>query len=126
MELTEAEVKELWELCGLHEHMLENVDYTTEMPFWRCSICGKRFYTECFYGKETVPNPLNADIDLNNLFKYAVPRLDGFPIIKIKSLSYGQWQCRINAGDYYVSDTPELALFRAIFSVLKEANNVAT
>ena len=70
-EPTRAQGKEFWERCGLHRHNLEEVDYTVEMPFWRCSDCGERFYTEGYYGKDTVPNPLELDIDLNNLFKYA-------------------------------------------------------
>ena len=56
---------------------------------------------------------------LGNLFKYAVPKLKGFPAIKIKQLSYGQWQVRINIGKDFVDDELSSALFWAIWEVIK-------
>ena len=73
MKPTDEQIRELWEQCGLHKHILSEVDYTAEMPHWKCITCGEKFYPEGYCGRDSVPNPLDMDIDLNNLWEYVVP-----------------------------------------------------
>jgi len=55
---TKEQIKKFWEWCGFFK-----VDYADTMP-WR--FPASKGY-ECYFG---IP-----DIDLNNLFKYAVPKV---------------------------------------------------
>jgi len=121
-EPTQEQIKEFWEWCGLHKHIFENVDYTAELPYWRCGLCGKRFWTEAYNGKDDLPNPLDMDIDLNNLFQYAVPKLGNeFDFVQLQPKPDG-WLCIIRGLGFqyraFYYDDPALALFWAIWEVI--------
>lgn len=111
-EPTEWQVKELWEWCGLnskHEFVPIGFDGMKE-----CKKCGEMY-----------PNPVRShcpypEIDLNNLFKYAVPLLDrGEVQVYPGKVSYAIAQ----KGDKYCVHShkdPALALFWAAREVLHE------
>ena len=106
---TEAQIKELWERCGF-------VNEITRSP----SLSG--------FGGDDVYNWTRPDkvihskklptIDLNNLFKYAVPKLQDLRWVKF----YFDGECELrigNRGITGVDDDPALALFWAIYEVIK-------
>ena len=63
---TQEQIKKLWEKCGLCYHnLIPAYDYLKTA----CKKCGAKF--ENIYN---VPYP-PQDADLNNLFKYAVPKV---------------------------------------------------
>ncbi len=99
---TEAQIKEFWEWCGFECYSTALEDLWFRMP-------GDESY-------KLLP------IDLNNLFKYAVPKLDGFKL-------FAQAECPdmvfaeartvnryFKAGD----KDPALALFWAIWEAKKK------
>ncbi len=119
---TEAQRKEFWEWCGFK---------------WRKSIGLRRvldsrgltpimsqegwYYQDKYYGCHELP-----PIDLNNLFKYAVPKLGCMDVI---SLEQGLWSIHFHdtaeSEQYWVHqtrgcDNVALGLFWAIHSVLQE------
>ena len=98
-EPTDGEVKEFWELCGLSKRG----------GYWWQSPDGKHHLTA------NNPPPIN----LNSLFKYAVPKL-GYWLISAERYS------RVGAVAQYEGKTatffnedPAIALFWAIYEVLK-------
>jgi len=118
-EPTEEQIKELWEWCGLEPIKREDSD---EVVRWDLPNGGFRFYA--------------PDIDLNNLFKWAVPKLtETYAELRV-IFTYGsvmncslyrfgklysrkknfQW---IRIGEQSDKD-PALALFWAIYKVIKE------
>lgn len=109
-EPTEAEVKELWEWCGL-----------TKAGVWWFSPRGKMM--------DVIP----PRIDLNNLFKYAVPKLKELnrynielkSLVNYPSVYLARIEANLNPNAYPNSKTndkdPALALFWAIYKVMKEA-----
>jgi hypothetical protein len=138
---TEAQIKEFWEWCGLgcvHDWQRDN--YT---PAWGhdCTKCGKQFRSSQW--SRTNPPVIGElsdypPIDLNNLFKYAVPKLE-IPNYRLEHINfYPNW----NEIDNYLCDltfsqrepdnyspyscevrtsqggTPALALFWAIWEVI--------
>ncbi len=114
---TEAQVKEFWEKCGLHYY-----------PDCECirikGICwGESEETHGINGHWHFTRP---SIDLNNLFKYAVPKvLEGGRDINLGNTSSG-WACIIIDGNGETCNEdkdPALALFWAIYPILKEAKN---
>ena len=66
MKPTDEQVKEFWEWCGFK---WEGDDTA---GFW----LGSDSYTYCFPCIHLTPTEMLPPIDLNNLFKYAVPKLE--------------------------------------------------
>ena len=107
----EAQIKEFWEWCGR-----KNMIFVDGLCLHDDSN-GHRTW---------------LDLDLNNLFKYAVPKLlnNNHPIKGQIEASFwngiGVWYCRISSTaesssfNYVegVADTPALALFKAIWEVI--------
>ena len=95
--LTNEQIKEFWEWCGVNYEEVP-VEYTG------------------FPHIKTRP-----PIDLNNLFKYAMPRIDNFVVKLIYDPFYRHWIASIN--DAMVikigeDKDPALALFLAIRGVM--------
>ena len=115
---TQEQIKEFWEWCGC--------TLTYEMPL--------EGDTPTYYGLNPQGQIAYLRLDLNNLFKYAVPKL---PFEKIHDQIFfihyatDEWRCQL--GDYWGDDerrqtdilviedaeTPALALFWAIYKVIK-------
>ncbi|KKM72168.1 hypothetical protein LCGC14_1423190 [marine sediment metagenome] len=60
--------KEFWERCGLKHDWQKCYELCV-----RCSHCGLHAYKDCTSTKHVGDHPCSLPIDLNNLFKYAVP-----------------------------------------------------
>ncbi len=120
MKPTEEQIKEFWEWCGLEYEATKLNGH----PAW--SIYGdERKWCETHYIEE-----MGKSINLNNLFKYAIPKLGVCDRIEI------DWSpvkgCRdytadvvlwssVNVGSHHkwtVSEDPALALFWAIWEVI--------
>ena len=112
---TEAQVKEFWEWCGfkLKEDWRRrgfHYEATVKCPNW---IYPDNPHWE--YGESYLPR-----LDLNNLFKYAVPKLENDVAIKIFKGDYSWivelWKDNIIARDH--DKDPATALFLAIEKVI--------
>jgi len=105
MKPTEEQVRRFWEWCGLKQNR-----YTGD---WYSSPDTKVF-----------PRPV---LDLNNLFKYAVPKVDGYKLAtnpEIPDTVYAE----IRMCNRYFTDRdtePALALFWAIYKVIDGNNTPA-
>lgn len=110
MKPTDEQKREFWELCGFKIV----VHYVKHSEFWEYP--------------DGELHPTYPPIDLNNLFQYAVPKLKegldypqetiGFPTERYKCHRFLQmwvYSIAIQGKD------PALALFWAIYKVLKEA-----
>ena len=106
-EPTQEQIKEFWEWCGLHYHG-EAGELLVYAPDGTVFNCGQ------------------PRIDLNNLFKYAVPKLDkmGNHLI-LRSHVYSEslvdspdYEAEIAGGIKSHSIDPALALFWAIWKVI--------
>lgn len=97
-EPTEAQEKEFWGKLGVH-----SVEKGTPRGFDPPIIIDKY-----------------PPIDLNNLFKYAVPKLD-IERINLYPATEDRWGCYFDDWyqDHNVAETPALALFWAIWEVIK-------
>ena len=101
---TEAQVKELWEWCGLK---------VIQVADDHLMLKNEKGHTSWI------------NLDLNNLFRYAVPAIDGS--ILLSTYHTGEWLVVI---EYYAKDDtrkcvshhldPALALFWAIQEVIKK------
>jgi hypothetical protein len=115
MKPTEEQIKKFWEWCGLYKDLATN---------------GERYW---FMGEEIV-SPTNEEgnpiIDLNNLFKYAVPKLIAtghwLGMITTQLSSDTQYTFAIyvekykDKAEHEASDKdPALALFWAISKVIE-------
>ena len=94
---TEEQIKEFWEWCGLQPPKCDIPNHMVVPPFWHCRP---------------------VELDLNNLFKYAVPKAVDIICSKNKLnrwngyeglFSFWMWQIRNPDSDDYA-----LALFWAI------------
>jgi len=118
-EPNEEQIKKFWEWCGLWY----------EQPYWLNKDCANGQC--CFYGEYY--QELLRTITLNNLFKYAVPKLyeiEGFHVLNYqfvghsKDIEMFRHSCLIvftNAKDdiYECAKDPALALFWAIYKVME-------
>ena len=100
MKPTEEEIKRVWQWCGLWY----------EQPYWMHKNCEEG--NCCFYGEYY--QELLKSINLNNLFKYAVPKA---------KLQLGQRGLRRLLQEWgeriILNDDPALALFWAIYKVIE-------
>ena len=113
MKPTEAQIKEFWEWCGLIKNRKGNSYYDPSIANTepRCAIIGD-------------------GIDLNNLFKYAIPKLgeNGFGFCLSDSCSKPPYHGDVyRYGDdgetlfrHITNEDPGLALFWAIWEAINE------
>lgn len=110
MKPTEVQVKEFWEKFGFGKDSIGNItfpDSTENMPI---------------YGGADYPS-----IDLNNLFKYAVPKLDHPNILLYYDGNVKEWFCKLTIAQHpweigEFGENPALALFWAIQEVIKDSS----
>ncbi len=103
MEITDKEIKEFWERCGFTRYKR----YTSPKLGWRAP--------------DGINFPEEPPIDLNNLFKYAVPKdyqqiifqPDGYCGITVDDKLYEGKRARAEG------ELPGISLFRALQEVLK-------
>jgi len=117
---TDAQIQELWEWCGLHiEEQIWKEDHFEPDGRWYDSE-GLLYRGDFQYG---IPS-----IDLNNLFKYAVPKLEKegrMPHLHPYGMPNRYWvgfDARCELQEFTAPITPEkyaLALFWAIWEVIK-------
>jgi hypothetical protein len=100
-EITRERLQRFWEKCGFRE-----VDYTHKTGY---DILKPDGY---YYGV------LFPDLDLNNLFKYAVPKLNK-PITIYKMIIAEFWTAKIGATIQRRDNDPAVALFLALEEALK-------
>ena len=124
---TEAQIKEFWERCGIHCHKWEGREDDL-MGAGRCQ-CGESEMGfedggKVFWYKSEIPYP----IDLNNLFKYAVPKLVEQDYEVTVRCFQAKWEVTLFAGKQPFNDSeikdvedPALALFWAIWEVKADA-----
>lgn len=120
MEPTDEQKREFWELCGLTK--------------FKNPIPGD----ESISAKPSILYIEPPGIDLNNLFQYAVPKLDlcaeihftMSPVkgereitVSINVPSYGKYQSVSYKHYSWCDKDPALALFWAIYPILKETNS---
>ena len=100
MKPTKEQIKEFWEWCGQKQ-------YTFAPQFNRDGYLGKPYTTEL------------PPIDLNNLFKYAVPIICSS--VKLELFSDGEWEAQVcnkdNRVEYKSDNDPALALFWAVEAI---------
>ena len=132
MKPTQEQIKEFWEWCGLIHinnpipieaaNSCEAIAIDKPLNGWYCPDYAKGT-SKLISFKET---PI---IDLNNLFKWAVPKLEEIGLdIELKRTIEPKWRVIISnytdrpptMGD---DDNPALALFWAIWKVVKEEQN---
>ncbi len=106
-EPTQEQIKELWAWSGIKFKHFKGQGW-------------------CWYNKDkqdwyySMPN-----LTLDNLFKYAIPKIPTHDSIAFYEGSDKKWLCCIDLFDKEVSnqdnraDTPELALFWAIYEIIK-------
>ncbi len=121
-EPTQEQIKELREWCGFKYEEIDLED-------------GGDLVTR-LTDPDGAVSLTEPDIDLNNLFLYAVPKAkEGLGIMKVDFIDHTEdglgWTCYLGIGaldetiiDYGNGDTPALALFWALYSVLKEDKDV--
>ena len=117
-EPTQEQAKEFWEWCGFVGVRHNDMPYTTKYLVHN----GQKFH-KC------------PPIDLSNLFKYAVPRVPKFSSVELYQ-ELGLWEavvwvnCKKTHQDTSVTykelfkgkdEDPAIALFWALWAVIKEA-----
>ena len=111
VEPTQAEMQEFWEKCGLKKppQSCKEKDHM-QVPM------GKEDYGDYY----CIPVP----VDLNNLFKYAVPKLGRGWGIRFGDTYDKEFYCGVGrmgeSGDATFNKDPALALFWAIKEALNE------
>ncbi len=103
MKPTDKQKQEFWELCGL-----TYTEDDTTFTEWRTAsgelVC-------CGHTNKCLP------IDLNNLFKYAVPKLDKLTL-EWDSFAKDMWWARADGEYDAISKDPADGLFWAIYKAL--------
>ena len=114
---SEIEIREFWERCG----------FIKKRGRWQYDACKEtNYYWEAPDGRRYKEFPA---LDLNNLFKYAVPKVPALDFVELKSRERG-WICKIRGfglqeiASYYVD--PALALFWVLWQVMKEEQCTST
>lgn len=121
MKPTGEQIKEFWEWCGFEYHEAGE----TIVSGWLFSLArdvskAGRWVHPSLESHKSLP-----PIDLNNLFKYAVPKLNTLKFnVHLDKLYYGSfYNAHVNQGEVYgigQDDSPALALLWAIYEVMKE------
>ena len=109
---TDAELKKFWEWCGFA--------YRES----KCTVMGKAYFHPLDDG---IGYSILPDLDLNNLFKYAVPKLDKFYSLTFgKVASSDKWAAELTVIINHekticleAGNNPALALFWAIYKLIE-------
>lgn len=143
MEPTEEQIKELWEWCGLEVKLLWGY-YDAETGYFKPNPTGEKTARDieqewCFRDGEQQLTWCEElpPIDLNNLSLYAIPKLIKDITTELEiHFDYlpnpDKWNCMLGDGFYEFGeskyniktasgDTPALALFWAIYSVIDKS-----
>ncbi|KKK82140.1 hypothetical protein LCGC14_2806360 [marine sediment metagenome] len=107
MEISQERIRKFWEKCGFrYVHETIHFRYYYKEHYWQYPNGDNKQYS--------------PPIDLNNLFKYAVPKLENDVAIKIFKGDYSWivelWKDNIIARDH--DKDPATALFLAIEKVI--------
>ncbi len=120
-ELTQEQVKMLWEWCGFKQLEAGRGGYhfRSTKKIWNWLPPGETERHKSI--------PFLPPVDLNNLFKYAVPKLERVKLYHVAHyLDYrAEVQLADDAGDIIsganrLNPDPALALFWAIWQIIKE------
>jgi hypothetical protein len=116
MKPNEEQIKKFWEWCGLKEE-----EATDGETYWFDG--DTPLYLICELAWEGYPR-----INLNNLFRWAVPKLnhDGWVVHLNQTGTERIWQAQIdNPKDFHCvrNEDPALALFWAIYKIIKEGTS---
>lgn len=107
MKPTDEQIKEFWEWCGVQPHI---------------KITGVKYHAGMALDGSGRMESVYPPPDLNNLFKYAVPKLQYQ--VNLKNIRDG-WLCMLFNGKQnpprieVIGEDPALALFWVIYEVLK-------
>ena len=129
-EPTEKQIKEFWEWCGFrHNVPSPKLAKRKDIPH------PGRFLKEQWYihsGFADVKEDYcggRPPIDLNNLFKYAVPKVHNFETVTFYLATKGRWGCYFEGQhfkgsyiDYTVGGTSALALFWTIYKMIENGD----
>ena len=99
MKPTEVQIKKFWEWCGISK---------SRTGYW--------------YYPDYCARPNAPDLDLNNLFKWAVPKLTMYELNSYNNDGlHSAWVSLSEDGGWEASEceTPALALFWAIYKVIE-------
>ena len=111
-EPTDGQIKEFWEWCGLRYESYNTPAFPYQGGAW--------VYADGIYANPDEPMELPS-IDLNSLFEYAVPRVCFG--VDLEMCPNDKWRAGIklisDGIKYAKGDTPALALFWAIYEVIK-------
>ena len=119
-EPTDEQVKEFWEWCGFYQEDGESYMDSTPYKVWKHP---SNLLHD--FGYKAFPGLL---VDLNNLFKYAVPKVTYCELIKVGRPDYhGCWCGYVSIRPSYElgkalfveDEDPALALFWAIYKVME-------
>lgn len=116
---TDEQIKKFWEWCGFKKEL---IPFTTQEGFWEHEM----MLTVPSGDKYRVGMDEFPEIDHNNLFKYAVPKLTRAQLTVIPNHNCHAVVCKGEQLDIksWSPDTenedPALALFWAIWSVIEE------
>jgi len=120
MKPNDEQIKELWEWCGWKVLELPvRIDYDKEHPMKAYAY----YHQSGVEGKEWALFP-QPELDLNNLFKWAVPKLSGCELYwyhnddEWRGFASSGYDEKLRSAEHYDKD-PALALFWAIYKVFK-------
>lgn len=110
--MTDAQVKEFWEGCGLHYENYDTPAFPHQGGAW-LDTNGK------LANEEEPCNP--PSLDLNNLFKYAVPKIRENYVVELTAFK-DKYSVVLWHGEDYWKETqgkdPALALFKACYPII--------
>ena len=109
-EISQERIKRFWKWCGFKEVFGQETwrfERYKETNHWWEAPNGQRF-VDC------------PPVDLNNLFKWAVPKLDDWRILKDKD-GVLAWAYTKDHMDNHWHNDPAIALFLAIEKLIEEA-----
>jgi len=119
MEPTEEQIKRFWEWCGFRHITAKYCKLCKrwEGEYWLKERIGRRIY-----------RPELLVLDLNNLFKYAVPKIESLDIVGLYPSNENNklWSCiltrfGLDKDTVAYGKDPALALFWAINKVIEDA-----
>ena len=112
MNPTREQIQWLWEQCG--------IKYEPDEDEFKVIFPDGEWYN---FGHDWKMDEIEPEIDLNSLFKYAVPKLD-IERINLYPATKDRWGCYFDNWyqDHNVGETPALALFWATYKAFGGVN----
>ena len=125
---TQEQIKEVWEWCGFRYIRIDDIPWCQKPAYYE---------TDYWYANDHWIYPDGSkhgkipNLDLNNLFKYAVPKLVRCQLWRNlaydKGIIGGDWEAIVTTGDQTTchllghgeGNDPALALFWAIWEIIK-------